>query len=84
MNRFWKPAPWVNRVLLAFATVGYALLGTKYLVHPVRASAADGISLGSPAAITDMRVVGALFELYQQRGENIPHEKGRPRAFNAV
>ena len=61
MNRFSKPVPWIQRGLLTFATVAYALLGTKYLFHPVTASAADGISLGSPAAITDMRVVGALF-----------------------
>lgn len=61
MNQLSRPAAWRNRSLLTFATAAYALLGTKYLMHPVGASAADSISLGSPAAVTDMRVVGALF-----------------------
>ncbi|SRR5579872_3994951 len=61
MNEVRKPASWVNRGLLTFATGAYVLLGTKYLANPIAASAADGISLGSPAAVTDMRVIGALF-----------------------
>ncbi len=62
MNRFWEAAaPWVNRVLLGLAAALFTFIGMKYLARPVDTSALDGISLGTPAAITDMRVTGALF-----------------------
>jgi hypothetical protein len=39
----------------------FFVIGSKYAGHPVLTASADQITLGSPAAITDMRAIGALF-----------------------
>lgn len=61
MTIVWKLGPQVLRVLLVLAATLFAFLGLKYFNDPVGTTAVDSISLASPAGITDMRVVGAVF-----------------------
>ena len=61
VKRIWNLAPWLGRALLIPPVALFALLGLKYFGDPVGTTAADAISLGSAAAITDMRVVGSIF-----------------------
>jgi hypothetical protein len=58
---FWRFAPWLARAMLALPTALFLRIGWKYLIDPIGAAAASGISLGSPAAITDIRAFGATF-----------------------
>jgi hypothetical protein len=51
----------VSRVLLILPSGLFAFLGVKYFGDPVNTTATDSIMLGSPAAVTDMRVVGSMF-----------------------
>jgi hypothetical protein len=53
--------PRVSRALFVLPAALFAFLGLKYFGDPVGTTAADSISLASPAAITDMRVVGSIF-----------------------
>ena len=52
---------WFARAVLVAATMLFAAIGTRYVVDPVGAVAAHGIVLGSPEAITVMRVSGGVF-----------------------
>jgi Domain of unknown function (DUF4345) len=61
MEKLWKVAPWLSRVLLILPVALFAFLGLKYFADPVGTTATDSISLASPAAVTDMRVVGSIF-----------------------
>ena len=61
MEKIWKLGPWVSRALLVLPAALFVFLGLKYFGDPVGTTAADSISLASPAAITDMRVVGSMF-----------------------
>ena len=36
-------------------------IGEKYVIDPLQVAAGSGMQLGSPAAVTDTRVVGAMF-----------------------
>jgi hypothetical protein len=48
-------------VLLVFPIGLFGFIGWRYLTNPIGTAGLDLISLGSPAAVTDMRVIGALF-----------------------
>lgn len=61
MNQFWRIAPWLTRVLLLVPAALFGFLGWRYMSQPITTAAIDRIALGSGAAVTDMRVVGALF-----------------------
>jgi cytochrome b561 len=61
LSRFWDYAPWLARVVLAFPTLLFIRIGAKYVSDPLQVTAGSGIVLGSPAAITDTRAVGAMF-----------------------
>jgi hypothetical protein len=61
MEKFWRFAPWISRISLVLPIALFAFIGSKYLTDPVLTAAMDNITLGSPAAVTDMRVVGSLF-----------------------
>lgn len=61
MKALWKVAPWLSRMLLLPPAALFGFLGIRYFGDPAGTTAADSISLGSPAAITDMRVVGSIF-----------------------
>ncbi|SRR6266566_1985978 len=54
---------WLSRVVLFAATVIFSLIAVRYLANPVTTAAAFKISLGSAAAITNMRVGFGAFPL---------------------
>jgi cytochrome b561 len=60
-SRFWDYAPWLTRIVLAFPTLLFIRIGEKYVTDPQQVAAGSGVVLGSPAAITDTRAVGAMF-----------------------
>lgn len=63
LDRFWRLAPWIARLPLAFAAVLFTLIALKYLTAPVANAAADAISLGSVMAISRLRVAFGGFPL---------------------
>jgi len=60
-DRFWQYAPWIARVILAAPTLLFTQIGVKYLTMPQQVAAGSQMTLGSPAAVTDMRAFGAIF-----------------------
>jgi hypothetical protein len=54
---------WLNRLLLLAATVLFTLIGVSCLINPVGKSNVFQITLGSAAAITNMRVGFGAFPL---------------------
>ena len=46
---------WFSRAILAFATLIFFLIGSKYILDPVAAAASSGMSLPSPFGLTNMR-----------------------------
>lgn len=52
---------WFARLVLGLAALLFTLIAAKQIGDPVGASAANGIALGSPAAVTIARVTGAVF-----------------------
>src|ERR1041384_1790047 len=56
-------APWINRVVLIFATVIFMAIGLRYIADPVHASAATGVSLQSAFATTTTRIGFGAFPL---------------------
>lgn len=61
MSRWWPVMRWISRVLLVIPIGLFVFIGWRYLTNPVGTAGIDLISLGSPAAVTDMRVIGAMF-----------------------
>jgi cytochrome b561 len=57
----WRYAPWLTRLILAAPTLLFILIGFKYMGEPVQTTAESGTLLGSPAAVTDTRAMGAIF-----------------------
>jgi hypothetical protein len=58
---FWDYAPWLNRAILALPLLLFVLIGFKYLATPDKVAAGSGMLLRSQAAVTDLRVEGAVF-----------------------
>jgi hypothetical protein len=56
-------APWISRVVLAGATIVFSMIGLRYIVDPVHASAETGVRLGSALAFTATRVGSGAFPL---------------------
>ena len=56
MERFWKSASWVSRLVLAPPILIFALIASRYIAHPVEAAAAVGISLQTGMGTTVARV----------------------------
>ena len=56
MNKFWKVAPWISRLLLLLPTVIFALIAARYITHPVASGAAQGIVLPPGLGVTIARV----------------------------
>lgn len=46
---------WLSRAVLAFATLIFFLIGSKYILDPAAAAAASGMSLPTPLGLTNMR-----------------------------
>src|SRR5205823_588013 len=58
---FWRSAPWLVRAALALPAILFVRIGWKYLTAPFQVAAGSDMSLGSPAAVTDMRAFGGIF-----------------------
>ena len=56
MNKFWKAAPWLSRLVLLPPTIIFALIAARYIVHPVSSGAAQGIVLPPGLGVTIARV----------------------------
>ena len=56
MNRFWKAAPWLSRLVLLPPTAIFTLIATRYIAHPVSSAAAQGIVLPPGLGVTIARV----------------------------
>lgn len=61
LSAFWRYAHRVARFFLVVPAALFIVIGWKYLSGPVQIAAGSQITLGSPAAVTDMRAEGALF-----------------------
>jgi len=59
--RPWFEAPWLSQLILAAPALLFIRIGWKYVSDPLQVAAGSGMILGSPAAITDTRAVGAIF-----------------------
>lgn len=56
MNKFWKAASWISRLVLLPPTVIFALIAARYIAHPVASAAAQGIVLPPGLGVTIARV----------------------------
>ena len=56
MNKFWKAAPWLSRLILLPPTVIFGLIAGRYLAHPVASAAAQGIVVPPGLGVTIARV----------------------------
>jgi len=56
MNKFWKAAPWLSRIVLLPPTVIFSLIAARYIAHPVSSAAAQGIVLPPGLGVTIARV----------------------------
>ena len=56
-------APWLNRLVLTFATVLFTIIGMRYIVDPVHASAATGVSVNSAFGTTVTHIGFGAFPL---------------------
>ena len=54
---------WLGRIVLAYMTFIFIMVGLRGLLHPVASAAEFGISLGSPTGITVVRVAFGGFPL---------------------
>ena len=63
MKNFAHFAPWINRLVLAAATLIFTTIGLRYITDPVRASAAIGATLSTGLAATTMRIGFGAFPL---------------------
>jgi hypothetical protein len=63
MRSFQRFAPWINRLVLAAATLIFTLIGLRYISDPVRAAAATGATLNSALATTTTRIGFGAFPL---------------------
>jgi hypothetical protein len=61
MNTVVRHSIWLGRIVLGAATLLLAAIARKYITDPIGAVGPEGITLGSPAAITIMRVSGGVF-----------------------
>ena len=63
MNRISRVASWINRAVLAAATLVFTMIGFRYVASPVSAAAATGAMLNTPLATTTTRVAFGAFPL---------------------
>jgi len=53
-------APWLSRIVMVPPMLIMALIGLRFITNPSQGVAATGVTLSTPEAITDTRVMGAL------------------------
>jgi hypothetical protein len=63
MSNLSTIAPWVNRLVLAGATVIFTMIGIRYIADPAHAAAATGATLNTPLAVTTTRIGFGAFPL---------------------
>jgi len=56
-------APWINRWALSASTLVFTMIALRYIVDPVRASAATGVTLAPGLATTVTRIGFGAFPL---------------------
>jgi hypothetical protein len=54
---------WLTRLILAWPTLVFALISSRYLLHPAQSASAQGIALASPLGLTILRVGFGAFPL---------------------
>ena len=63
MKTFWKFAPWLSRLILVPPTIIFALIASRYIMHPAQTAATVGISLNTALAVTIIRIGFGAFPL---------------------
>jgi len=53
-------APWLSRIVMVPPMLIMVLIGLRFITNPSQGAAATGVTLSTPEAITDTRVMGAL------------------------
>lgn len=53
-------APWLSRMVMGPPVIIMILIAVRCISDPVHALAATGVTLSTPEALTDMRVIGGL------------------------
>jgi hypothetical protein len=53
-------APWLSRLVTIPPALIMILIGVRFITDPVHGVAGTGVSLSTPEAVTDTRVIGAL------------------------
>jgi hypothetical protein len=53
-------APWLSRIVMVPPVIIMILIAIKCISDPIHALAATGVTLSTPEALTDMRVIGGL------------------------
>jgi len=53
-------AKWLSRLFMGLPMLLLILIASRYITNPTHAAAPTGVSLSTPEALTDTRVVGAL------------------------
>jgi hypothetical protein len=56
-GRLWSLAPWLSRLIMLPPVLVFSLISIRFLTTPGHAT--PGVSLHTPEAITDTRVIGA-------------------------
>jgi hypothetical protein len=71
MKNLWRAVPWLNRVLLLAPTALFTMLAVRIIVSPVQSAVDHGMSIDTPAGLTNFRsgngglfLALALFTLY--------------------
>jgi len=59
-ERSSRLAVWVSRVLLSLPTLVMILISIRFILDPSHAASPIGVSLSTPEALTDTRVVGGI------------------------
>ncbi|HYL93449.1 MAG TPA: hypothetical protein VEW69_09860 [Alphaproteobacteria bacterium] len=63
MNKFWRFAPWLTRLMLVPPTLIFTLIASRYLFDPVHEGGKIGLAYNAPLAITVTRVGFGAFPL---------------------
>jgi hypothetical protein len=63
MEKLWRIAPWLTRIMLIPPTLIFTLIASRYLFHPVETGAEIGLAFNAPLAVTIIRVGFGAFPL---------------------
>jgi hypothetical protein len=77
-------APWLSRLVTIPPALIMALIGIRFISDPIHSVAATGLTLSTPEAITDTRVIGALVLTIASVLASFVVSRRRLRAAHAV